>query len=237
MVGDLFKALTQIFDRRFLGVLLKSIALTLALLAALSALALWMLSFIPSLGFTIPIIGYEVTFLDEVTTSLSIGLLLALSAFLMFPVAAIFVGLFLDEIADAVERRHYPHLPEPRRQTLGEVLTQGFEFSLALIGANAVALIIYLLSGFLAPIVFWVINGYLLGREYFEVVAMRRMDRRDAKSLRQKHFFAVWIAGILMAIPLSVPILNIIAPLVGVAAFVHLFHRKTDLSAYAAPTA
>lgn len=230
MIGDLTKALKQIFDRRFLGVLLKSIALTVGLLLVLAALALWLLGFVPSLGFTIPLIGYEVTFLDELTTSLSIGLLLALSAFLMFPVAAIFVSLFLDEIADAVERRHYPGLPEPRRQGFGEVITQGIEFSMVLIGANVVALIIYLSVALLAPVIFWVVNGYLLGREYFEVVAMRRMDKRDAKTLRQKHFLSVWFAGTLMAIPLSVPVLNIVAPLVGVAAFVHLFHRKTALA-------
>ncbi|MEO0361943.1 MAG: EI24 domain-containing protein, partial [Pseudomonadota bacterium] len=226
MIGDLTKAITQVFDRRFLGVLLKSVALTVLLLLALSGLALWLLSLLPSLSVTIPLVGYEITFLDELTTSLSIGLLLALSIFLMFPVAAIFVSLFLDEIADAVERRHYPHLPEPRRQTLGEVLTQGIEFSMVLIGANIVALVIYLLVTFLAPVIFWIVNGYLLGREYFEVVAMRRMDKRDAKRLRQKHFMTVWLAGVFMAIPLSVPVLNIVAPLVGVAAFVHLYHRK-----------
>ncbi len=226
MLNDITRALTQIFDRRFIGVLVKSVGLTALLLAALVALTIYLIGFIPSLSFTIPLIGYEVAFLDELATSASYGLILLLSTVLMFPVAALFVGLFLDEIADAVEQRHYPHLPEPRRQGWGEIITQGLEFAMVLIGANVLALIVYLVATAFAPIVFWMVNGYLLGREYFEVVAMRRMDQESAKALRRKHFLAVWFAGILIAIPLSVPILNIIAPLIGVAAFVHLYHRK-----------
>ena len=222
MIDDFLKAISQILDRRFLSVLLKSIGMTVALLAALTVAAIYLLGFIPSIAFTVPVIDYEVSFFDELAASLGFGLVLTLSIFLMFPVAAIFVGLLLEDIADAVEARHYPGLPPARRQTLGEVLTHAGEFALVLIGANLLALILY----FFIPFIFWIVNGYLIGREYFEIVAYRRMEERAAKALRRKHFFAVWIAGTLIAIPLSVPILNIIAPLVGVAAFVHLYHRK-----------
>lgn len=226
MISDYSRAISQVFDRRFITVLIKAIGLTLGLLAGLTFLLIYLLSFIPSVSFTIPLIGYEVTFLEELAATVSIGLILVLSSFLMFPVAALFVGLFLDEIADAVEARHYPDLPEPRRQSWGEVLSQSFEFMLVLIGANVLALIAYLMATVLAPFVFWLVNGYLLGREYFEVVAMRRIDKRDAKSLRQKHFFGIWMAGALIAVPLSIPMLNVLAPVIGVAAFVHLYHRK-----------
>ena len=226
VIGDFLKAISQVFDRRFIGVLIKAVGLTVLLLGALTALFIYILGFLPSLSFTIPLIGYEISFLDELAFSASIGLILLLSTFLMFPVAAIFIGIFLDEIADAVEVRHYPHLPPARRQTMGEIITQSAEFMLTLIGANALALIVYLFATIFAPVVFWIINGYLLGREYFEVVAMRRMDRREARVLRQKHLLSIWIAGALIAIPLSVPILNVLAPLIGVAAFVHLYHRK-----------
>ncbi|MEM7268814.1 MAG: EI24 domain-containing protein [Pseudomonadota bacterium] len=230
MIDAFVKALTQIFDRRFLGVLLKAVALTAALLLGLTFLLFYLLSFIPSVSFTIPLIDYEVSFLDELAFSASIGLILLLSSFLMFPVAAIFIGLFLDEIADAVEARHYPHLPEPRRQSWGEVIANSFEFLLFLIGANVLALIVYLMATVFAPFVFWIVNGYLLGREYFEVVAMRRMDREQAKALRRKHLGTIWLSGALIAIPLSVPVLNILAPLVGVAVFVHIYHMKTRAS-------
>lgn len=227
MIGDFGKAISQAFDARFLRVLLKSIGFTVALLAALIVVAIYLMGFIPSLSFTIPLIGYEISFFDELAKTASFGLVVALSIFLMFPVAAIFVGLLLEEIADAVEARHYPSLPPARRQSLGEVLTHAGEFALVLIGANLLALVLY----FFIPFIFWIVNGYLIGREYFEIVAYRRMEERDAKSLRRKHFFEIWIAGVLIAIPLSVPILNIIAPLIGVAAFVHLYHRKAALRA------
>lgn len=226
MISDISKALSQVFDRRFFGVLIKSILLTVLLLGALIALAIWAMGYMPAMNFTIPFTGYQVTFLDEIASTASIGVILILSMFLMFPVAAIFVGLFLDEIADAVEARYYPHLPPPRRQGWGEIIIQGAQFALVLIGANMLALIIYIMSTALAPFVFWAVNGYLLGREYFELVAMRRMDEQAAKALRRKHLPSVWIAGTLLAAPLSVPVLNIIAPLIGVAAFVHLYHRK-----------
>ncbi|MEL7464509.1 MAG: EI24 domain-containing protein [Pseudomonadota bacterium] len=232
MIGDFARAISQALDRRFLGVLLKSLALTVVLLAGLTGLALFLLGFIPSVAFTIPLVGYEVTFFDELAASLGIGLILTMSIFLMFPVAAIFVGFLLDEIADAVEAKHYPDLPPARKQTMGEVLTHAGEFALVLIGANLLALILY----FFVPFIFWIVNGYLIGREYFEITAYRRLEEREAKALRRKNFFEVWLAGVLVAIPLSVPILNIIAPLIGVAAFVHLFHRKRGRSAASAPS-
>ncbi|MEX2517750.1 MAG: EI24 domain-containing protein [Paracoccaceae bacterium] len=236
MIADISKALTQIFDRRFFGVLLKSVLLTALLLGALIALAIWAMGYIPVMNFTIPFTGYQVTFLDQIVSTASFGLILVMSMFLMFPVAAVFVGLFLDEIADAVEARYYPHLPPPRRQGWGEIITQGAGFALVLIGANLLALIVYIMSTALAPFVFWIVNGYLLGREYFEVVAMRRMDEQAAKALRRRHLPSVWIAGTLLAAPLSVPVLNIIAPLIGVAAFVHLYHRRTAPRETAADT-
>ena len=140
MLRDYGRALSQVFDRRFIGVLLKAVALTIGLLIGLLALVFYALSFIPSISFTIPFTGWEVTFLEELAATASVGLALFLSSFVMFPVAALFVGLFLDEIADAVERRHYPDLPEPRRQSFGEVLAQSFEFMLTLIGAGLLAL-------------------------------------------------------------------------------------------------
>ena len=65
MIRDFSLAISQILDRRFFGVLFKTIALTLALLSGLIILAIYLLAFIPSLSFTIPLIDYEVLFLDE----------------------------------------------------------------------------------------------------------------------------------------------------------------------------
>jgi CysZ protein len=94
------------------------------------------------------------------------------------------------------------------------------------VAVNVVALVIYFAVPPFAPLVFWLVNGYLLGREYFQLVAMRRLGRTDAYSLRRQNGLRVWIAGVLMTIPLSVPVLNLIVPIVGVAVFTHQFHRR-----------
>jgi uncharacterized protein involved in cysteine biosynthesis len=124
-----------------------------------------------------------------------------------------------------VEDKHYPHLGDAGRMTYWEILTDGLEFTLTLIGANMIGLIFYLFSGPLAPFIFLAINGYLLGRQYFELVGARRIGIAEAKRLRSRKVGRVWLAGILMAIPLSVPVLNVIVPVLGVASFTHMFHR------------
>ena len=141
----------------------------------------------------------------------------------------------LEEIAEAVEDKHYPHLPPARRQSWGEIAINAGEFFLTLVGANILALIVYLLLLPVAWIPFLVVNGYLLGREYFELVAMRRMPREDVKRLRQKYLGRIWIAGIVMAAPLSIPFLNLLVPVIGVAAFTHTFHRLKAKAGAIAP--
>ena len=82
---------------------------------------------------------------------------------------------------------------------------------------------------FLAPFIFWVANGYLLGREYFQVAAMRRMSRSDATRLFQRHCGAICFSGILIAIPLSIPLVGLFIPVLGAATFTHQFERLQAL--------
>jgi uncharacterized protein involved in cysteine biosynthesis len=151
--------------------------------------------------------------------------MLVLSVVLMVPVAAAVVGFFLDDIAAAVEARHYPALPPVQPLGLSEQVADSARFLALVVAVNAVALVIYLTVPPLAPFVFWIVNGFLLGKEYFQLVAMRRLGRAGGLALAQRHFWRIWIAGTLMAIPLSVPLLNLVVPIVGVAVFTHQFHR------------
>lgn len=223
LIGDVLRALGQVLDRRFLGVLLRALALTLALLAALTGGAVWLVGLLPA-TLDLPLVGEVATPVAWVQ-ALTGGAVLLLSAFLMFPVAAAFVGLFLDEIADAVEARHYPGLAPPRRTGLGEEIAAAVRFTLVVLGANLLALVLYLPAGPFAPLVFWAVNGYLLGREYFELAAARRLGPEGVTKLRRRHRFTVWAAGALMAVPLSVPVLSLVVPVIGAASFTHLFHR------------
>jgi len=228
MIGDLIKAVRQLLDPRFRRVFLLSTLMTIGLLAVFYYAALWLLEFIPNMGFSL--FGYEISFFDDAVGWLAQGAVIWLLAVLMFPVAALFIGLFLEEIADAVEDKHYPHLPQAGRMTYWEILTDGLEFTLTLIGANMIGLIFYLFSGPLAPFIFLAINGYLLGRQYFELVGARRIGIAEAKRLRGRRFGRVWLAGILMSIPLSIPGLNVIVPVLGVASFTHMFHRLDGMA-------
>jgi uncharacterized protein involved in cysteine biosynthesis len=151
--------------------------------------------------------------------------MLWLSAFLMFPVAAMFVNLFLDRIVDAVETRHYPGLATARAMGIAEALKGALGFTLVVLGINLAALIFYFLAGPAAPLVFWAVNGYLFGREYFELVALRRIEPAAMRDLRRRHKFQIWLAGALMAVPLSIPLLNLVVPVLGVATYTHMFHR------------
>jgi uncharacterized protein involved in cysteine biosynthesis len=225
--GAFFQALGQLGDRRFRRVVGLGVLLALALLFATYVLflqAIWWLApdtvNLPVIG---PVSGVE-TFLGWASLFLMIGL----SVFLMVPVASAFTGFFLEDVADAVEDRHYPALPPATPLTLGEGLRQSVNFLGVVIAVNLAALFLYPFVGPGIPLVFWAINGFLLGREYFSLVALRRLPPHEVKAIRRRNRWTLWIAGTLMAVPLSVPILNLVIPVLGVATFTHLYHRLAN---------
>ncbi len=128
-------------------------------------------------------------------------------------------------MADAVEDRHYPHLPPAQDVRFADALRDTAGFLGILIGANMVALILYVIFAPAAPFIFWGLNGFLLGREYFTLAAMRRVGREGARAMRRRHMPTIWAAGVLMALPLSVPLMNLVVPILGAATFTHLFHQ------------
>ena len=218
--NDFTKALGQFGDPKFRRVLLSGIGLTVLLLAGIT----WGIQWLLPDSVSLPFFG-EIEWLTSLLSGFGWVAMIGLSVFLMVPVASAFTGLFLDQITNAVEAKHYPHLAPAKGTPLVEALIDSLAFIGLLVVVNLLALIIYLLSTLLAPVIFWVVNGFMLGREYFQMVAMRRLGRNGAKALRRRHMGEIWLAGILMVIPLSVPIVNLIVPVLGVATFTHLFHR------------
>ncbi len=222
--SDFFKALGQFGDPRFRRVVFKGLGLSLVLLFAFNALMITAVNiFLPEV-ITLPWVG-EVAFVSTILSWGAILLMIGLSGFLMMPVASAFTGLFLDEVSEAVEDRHYPHLPKPPHTALGDMLMDSVNFLGVLIGLNILGLIAYPFLGPFAPLAFWALNGFLLGREYFQMAAMRWHDRHKAKELRRKHSATIWFAGFLMAIPLSIPLINLLIPVLGAATFTHLYQR------------
>ena len=227
-LGTVFKsfglALGQTGDPRFRRVLMLGVGGALALLVAfawgLSALAGWWAEG----GIWLPFIG-QVQWFDTVFSWGAVVLALLLSVFLMVPVASAITSMFLDDVADAVEAVHYPALDQQPRTPFIEGLRDTLGFLGVIVAVNLCALILYVIFAPVAIFIFWAVNGFLLGREYYILAAMRRVGRKRAKELRRKHFLTIWLAGILMAIPLSIPILNLVIPILGAATFTHLFQR------------
>jgi uncharacterized protein involved in cysteine biosynthesis len=213
--ASFFKAVGQIGDPRFRKVLLLGVGLTLALLIVAYAGVLWLIQATVGDTTTLPLLG-EVTWVGDLLSGASFLLMIVLSVFLMVPVAS--------AITDAVEDRHYPGLPPAQSVPFGEALRDTVNFLGVIIGANIVALFLYAIFTPFALFIFWGLNGYLLGMEYFQLVAMRRVGRAGAKTLRKEHRLTIWAAGVLMAMPLSVPLVNLLIPILGAATFTHIFH-------------
>lgn len=219
-----FKALAQVDDPRFRRVLWLGMALSFALLVAVYAVFLAFLQWGLGEGVDLPVIG-EVQWLDDLLGWGSLLLMIGLSVFLMVPVASAITSMFLDEVAQAVEDRHYPDLPAATKVPFWDALRDTVNFLGILIAANLLALFLYAVLSPLALFIFWGLNGYLLGMEYFQLAAMRRIGRVKAKALRKRNVATIWAAGILMAMPLTVPLLNLVIPILGAATFTHIFHQ------------
>ncbi|GGH23003.1 Uncharacterized protein involved in cysteine biosynthesis [Cribrihabitans marinus] len=216
-------ALGQLGDPRFRKVLFLGIGLTLALLVASYAGFLWLINALVGEDATLPVLG-QVTWLDDLLSWSSLLFMLVLSVFLMVPVASAITSMFLDDVAQAVEDRHYPALPKVTPVPFWDALRDTVNFLGVLLLANLLALLLYVFFPPFAPLIFWSLNGFLLGREYFTLAAMRRLGRDGARKLRARHGGTIWLAGTLMAMPLSVPVVNLLVPILGAATFTHIFH-------------
>ena len=210
------RSLSQLLSPAFRSVLWKSIGLTIALLIGLWFAVQALLS-----ALLLPLIGPETWVATAIIWLLGAGLVVGMG-FLIAPVTSIFAGVFLDDIAAAVEHKHYPgHSPGtalPLDQSIGIALRF---FGLVLIG-NLIALLLVLFVG-LGVIIFFVLNGYLLGREYFQFAALRHVGLEDAAAIRSRHGLEIFLAGLLIAGVLAIPIVNLLTPLFAGALMTHVF--------------
>ncbi|MGC1497080.1 MAG: EI24 domain-containing protein [Sulfitobacter sp.] len=216
-------AVSQLSDARFRRVFMIGIGLSLALLVAVTAGFSWLVEASTPEEAWLPILG-EVRWLKDLLSWGAVFLLAFLSMFLMVPVASAITSMFLDDVAHAVEGEHYPDLPPATRIPFGDALRDTVNFLGVLVGANLLAILLYIFFAPAALFIFWGLNGFLLGREYYTMAAIRRVGRKRAKELRRKNFGTIWLAGILMAMPLSIPLINLLIPILGAATFTHLFH-------------
>ncbi|MVA24723.1 sulfate transporter family protein [Agrobacterium vitis] len=216
-------SLRNLFAPETRSVFWKVLGLTLAALAGLW-LALrelfifylwpWFAGFFPA---TPDWAGWLVLILGIVA---SIGLALVL-ALLLAPVTAIIAGLFLDDVAEVVEKRDYPTDAPGTAMRLGDAIVQSLQFFGIVILGNLIAFMLLFVPG-INLIAFFLVNGYLLGREFFEFAAMRLRPTIEARQFRAKHSGTIFLAGLVIAAFLAIPILNLLTPLFAAGLMVHL---------------
>ncbi|MGQ0677644.1 MAG: EI24 domain-containing protein [Rhodospirillales bacterium] len=180
----------------------------------------------------------EITLLNAAVDVLGALAVLALAVVLYPAAVSALIGLFLEDVARAVEREHYPQAPAPRAQGVAEAALGALRFALVAVTVNLLALPLYLALMFVPPLnafVFYGVNGYLVGREYFELAASRRLPPEGVREFRRANRARVFLAGGLTAFLLTVPVVNLAAPIVGMAAMVHILERLRHARAGSTP--
>ena len=208
------------------GLLLRGVGLTLLLFLGLQAALFWVIRrFVPG-AFDLPLIGAI-----DIGNALSWGALLLfpiMGFFLMAPVAAAFSGLYAERVAEKVERLHYP-ANIGREVDFWDGVLESLPLIGAVLGVALLSLALTPVLGPLAPVLFYGLNGWLLGREFFQMAARRHLDAAAATDRRRALSGSVTGAGVMIALLLTIPFVNVVVPVLAAATFTHLF-QITDAS-------
>ena len=230
MLDAAVKALSQILSPPMRSILWRSIGLALVLVVVLAIGLQRLLSWLAvygegwadatlSPGFHTPL---HVLFW---IVSIAAGLGVVFGAvFLMPAITSLVASVFVDEVADHVEREYYPAERPGVALPLGLAITEGVKTALLTILVYLIALPFVFVAGagFLA---FFIATAWLLGREYFELAAMRFRTPSEAKAMRRQNAATIFTAGLVIAAFVSIPVVNLATPLFGMAFMVHLHKR------------
>ena len=199
---------------------IKTLGLTLLALVALwfglTSLVEWLA--LPWLQTLLPGMPSWAGWLGGIVAAIALAFGMAL---LIAPVTAVIAGLFLDDVAEVVERTDYPGDPAGRAMPVLRSLVLAIKFFGVVILGYVVALMLLLVPG-INIAAFFIVNGYLLGREFFEFAAMRFRGEEEARALRWQYAGTVFLSGLVVAAFLAVPLLNLLTPLFAAAMMVHL---------------
>ena len=230
MLDAAAKALSQMFSPPFRSVLLKSTSLALVLIVLIGIGLHRLLIWLATLGENWAegmLGGGAHTSLVVVAWILSIaaGLGIIVGAVLLMPAVTALVGsFFVDDIALEVERTYYPGEPLGTALPVMRATIEGVKTALFAVLVYLVALPFLLFAG-AGFVIFFVAAAYLLGREYFELAAMRYHPVAEAKALRKMNQSKVFVAGLFIAAFVSIPIVNLATPLFAMAMMVHV-HKQ-----------
>lgn len=230
MFDDAINALTQIFAPPLRAVLWKSVALALALIVvvgiALERLIVYLVgagsaSVEQTLGAGAHLPANALAWL----LSIAAGLGIVVGSIMLMPAVSAIVGsFFADQIADEVEREHYPADPPGKAVPLWLATWEGVKTALLAVVIYLCAAPLLLFAGF-GAVIFFLATAYILGREYFELAAMRLRPRAEAKALRRRNAAMVYVGGLFIAAFVSIPIVNLATPLFAMTFMVHMHKR------------
>jgi len=230
MYDAAINALSQLFSQPLRRVLLKSVGLALLLIVIIGIGLQRVLSSLAQSGAdwaeqTAGMAPHAAWAALAWVLSIMVGLGIVTGALFLMPAVTAFVGSFLvDEVADVVEQTHYPAEAPGRALPIFRALIEGVQFALLALAVYLCALPFLLLAG-LGVIILFLANSYLLGREYFELAAMRFRPPAEAKALRKSLATYVFLAGMVIAVFVSIPLLNLATPVFAMAFMVHI-HKQ-----------
>ncbi|UTD26975.1 sulfate transporter family protein [Bradyrhizobium sp. WD16] len=230
MLNDAFKALTQMISPPMRGILWRSIGLSLVLIAVIGILLQRLMSWLAGTG----AVWLEATLGPSFDTTVNVltwvlsiaasfGIVIG-AVFLMPAVTSLVASFFVDDIADIVEREHYPAERPGTALPVGLASVEGVKTALLTVLVYLVALPFVVFAG-IGVIGFFIATAWLLGREYFELAAMRFRPPAEAKALRRENAALIFTAGLFIAAFVSIPIVNLATPLFGMAFMVHVHKR------------
>ena len=212
----LLLALGQLDDPAFFGVLWRSAGLALLSYVTLLAISVW---------------GVHAALAFAAWPAWLAGLLAAvgivvLAFWLFLPTVMLIAYLYSDRVALAVDSQHYPFLPPPSPAALPVQLWEGVALALQVLVLNGLALLLaFLPVPGIGLVLALLVSGWAIGRGLFVAVAMRRMGRGQAMALYADRRWAVLVPGMLLSVAALVPGLNLLVPIVGTAAMVHVLNR------------
>ena len=214
-------AIQQLGDPRLRGVIWQSLLLSLALQAVIVGVAWWALQ---------SFVTFQWTWVNSAVHWLGGAAVLVL-ALMLFPASfGIVISVFMERIADIVESAYYPRLGKARGIPIWTGIWTGLVFLVAVIALNLVLLVPYLIALLFfgsGAVLFYALNGWLTGRLYYEQVALRRLDPAEVKAWRRANAGVLWGTGIVIVFLATIPVVNLLVPVVGTAAMVHVAQTLT----------
>jgi CysZ protein len=219
MLNAFFRALGDLLSPPLRKVVALSLAIAIATFIALWIAVAFTLGHLPTVGWRV------VNWLIDVAGAVGVLVL----SWLLFPaIVTMIMGLFLEPVAAAVEELHYPDRGPPRPLSIGEAAWAGVRLMLFSLVLNVLALPLYLLLPGLNILVFLGMNGYLFGRQYFELIALRRLNPDTANQVRHRFAGRVFSGGVIIAGMFALPLINLVVPVFATAFMLHLFERRPN---------